>query len=43
MEGVLEVDLGGFCSKPRPLCYAPMLPTTSYYAGLGTINRLLRW
>ena len=26
------VGLGGLSSKLRPLCYAPMLPTTSFYA-----------
>jgi len=25
------IDLGGLCSNIRPLCYAPMLPTTSHY------------
>ena len=25
------IDLGGLCSNIRPLCYAPMLPTTSRY------------
>jgi len=32
------VGLGGLCSKIRPLCYAPMLPTTSLLcSGLGTV------
>jgi len=39
------LGLGGFCSKIRPTCYTPMLPTTGCYA-LGwillcSINKLL--
>ena len=26
------LGLGELCSKIRPLCYAPMLPTTGHYA-----------
>jgi len=40
--GRMWVGLGILCSKTRPLRYAPMLPTTSYYAPL-TGHHALGW